>query len=407
MKTKLLLLFALILGINCYSQISFDKGYFIDNRDQKINCLIKNMDWKNNPTEFEYKLAENSESKITLIKSIKEFSIDSVSKYIRRTVKIDRSSDNITYLSADKNPVFQEEDLLLKVLVEGEANLYQYAENNLIRYFYSKNDSGVQQLIHKRYKNTEHKFGENNEFRKQLWIELNCPTFKTSKIEKVSYKKNDLVRYFIDFNGCNNKEFTSFEVKEKKDLFNLTVRPRINSSSADAQVQYEDKRYVDFGNNTGLGLGIEAEFILPFNKNKWAITFEPTLRNYKSEKTINADYVIEGKLTAKITYSSIEFPVSLRHYFFLNENSKLFVNASYIVELSSNSSIKYQRPDGTNFTDLKINTRGNIGLGLGYKYKDRYSTEIRLHTTRELLGDERLWFSDYNSMSLIFGYSFF
>ena len=95
MKKRILFLLITILSLNCYSQISFQKGYYIDNTNQKINCLIKNINWKNNPTKFEYKLSENSESKKTTIKTIKEFGIDNISKYVRSTVNIDRSSVNI------------------------------------------------------------------------------------------------------------------------------------------------------------------------------------------------------------------------------------------------------------------------------------------------------------------------
>jgi hypothetical protein len=73
MKKQLLFLLTAILSFNCYSQISYEKGYYIDNMNQKTNCLIKNIDWITNPTEFEYKLSENSESKKATIKSIKEF----------------------------------------------------------------------------------------------------------------------------------------------------------------------------------------------------------------------------------------------------------------------------------------------------------------------------------------------
>ena len=82
MKKQLLFLLITILSFNCYSQISFEKGYYIDNSNQKTNCLIKNIDWKNNPTQFEYKLSENSESKKKTIESIKEFGINNISKYI-------------------------------------------------------------------------------------------------------------------------------------------------------------------------------------------------------------------------------------------------------------------------------------------------------------------------------------
>lgn len=128
MKKRILFLLITISTLNSYSQVSFEKGYYIDNTNQKINCLIKNVDWKNNPTEFEYKLAENSEPKKTTIKTIKEFGIDNISKYVRSTVNIDRSSESINNLSNDKNPIFKEEELFLKVLVEGKATLYQYVK---------------------------------------------------------------------------------------------------------------------------------------------------------------------------------------------------------------------------------------------------------------------------------------
>ena len=53
MKKQILLLLTTILSLNSYSQINFDKGYFINDSNQKVDCLIKNIDWKNNPTEIE------------------------------------------------------------------------------------------------------------------------------------------------------------------------------------------------------------------------------------------------------------------------------------------------------------------------------------------------------------------
>ena len=57
LKKWLFLVFP-ILATNCCAQISFEKGYYIDNSNQKVDCLIKNVDWKNNPTSFEYKLSD-------------------------------------------------------------------------------------------------------------------------------------------------------------------------------------------------------------------------------------------------------------------------------------------------------------------------------------------------------------
>jgi hypothetical protein len=210
MKKQLLFLTIAILSFNSYSQIAFEKGYYIDNMNQKTNCLIKNIDWKNNPIEFEYKQSENSESKTMTIKSIKEFGIDNISKYIRTTINIDRSSENINSLSDDKIPIFQEEELFLKVLVEGKATLYEYVDGNLIRYFYNNDNSTIEQLIFKSYITPENNIGRNNRFREQLWINLKCPNFKISEIENLEYKKNELVVFFIEYNECNNQEYVNF-----------------------------------------------------------------------------------------------------------------------------------------------------------------------------------------------------
>ena len=388
-------------------KLFFKKDTTLIIQNKKTNWTIKNNYWKNNPTEFEYRLEENSDPKIATIKSVKEFGIYNLSKYIRNTVNIDRSSGEINNLSNDKNPIFQEEELFLKVLVEGKSNLYGYVDGNLTRYFYNKENSNIEQLIFKRYKTPENNIGKNNRFRQQLWGDLKCPNFKNSKIENIDYKKNDLVRFFTEYSECHNNELINFEPKQKRDLFNFTIRPRINSSSLTIQNSASNSRDTDFENNIGFGFGLEAEFILPFNKNKWAIAIEPTYQSFKSEKTTNVNYVSGGVLIANVDYSSIEFPVGLRHYFFLNNNSKFFINASYIFDLSSKSSIEFTRNDGSNLNSLEIETRNNLAMGIGYKQNDRYSLEIRYQTNREILGNYSFWSSEYKTFSIIVGYSLF
>ena len=395
MKKQLLFLLTIILSFNCYSQISFEKGYYINNSNQKTNCLIKNIDWKNNPTEFKYKLFENSESKKTSIKSVKEFCIDNISKYVRRIVNIDRSSEIMDDLNNDKNPTFKEEKLFLKVLVEGNANLYLFEDGNLRRYFYNKENSVIEQLVFKSYKTANNKIGKNNRFKNQLWNNLKCPNFNITKVENLEYKKNDLVDFFVEYNKCNNQEYINFEEKQKKDLFNLNIRPGFNSSKLSIQNGVSSLRDTDFNNELGFRFGIEAEFIIPFNKNKWAVIIEPTYQYFKSEKELtNRD--------VKADYKSIELPIGVRHYFFLNKNSKIFINGSFVIDFSGNSVI-----DFSSGTDLEIKTRNNLAFGLGYKYNDKYSLELRYQTTREILSNYLAWSSDYNTLSVIFGYSIF
>ena len=106
MKKHLLFILTAILSFNCYAQIAFEKGYYINDNDLRIDCLIKNIDWKNNPTTFEYKLTEDAKVELEVLKNIKGFGFDDATKYIKAAVKIDRSSENINYLSKEKDPIF-------------------------------------------------------------------------------------------------------------------------------------------------------------------------------------------------------------------------------------------------------------------------------------------------------------
>ena len=53
---KIVVILIAIISLKGFSQIKFENGYFINNSDEKIECLIKNKDWDDNPVKFNYKL---------------------------------------------------------------------------------------------------------------------------------------------------------------------------------------------------------------------------------------------------------------------------------------------------------------------------------------------------------------
>ena len=405
---KQLLLIALftILCAESYSQIIFENGYFIDESNNKIECLIKNVDWKNNPTEFEYKFSQNDTVHKATFKTVKEFGIYNVSKYIRAKTNIDKSSEQIDKMSSERNPNFQEELLFLKVLIEGKASLFLYIDGNLTRFFYKLNDSEIQQLVYKRYL-IDDKILENNSFKQELFLKLKCEEIVLNDIKNLRYSNRDLEKLFIKYNKCTGSDYINYKTKQNKDLFNLTFRPSLNYSSLEIQNSVLGFNDIDFRNKLGIRFGIEAEFILPFNKNKWGIIVEPTYQYFKSEQSKETGNVSGGILVSRIDYKSIELPVGIRYYFCLNDKSKLFTNISYVFDFSNNSSIKFLRNDDSMISELEIKSRRNLALGIGYKYKNRYSMEIRYNTNREILSDYLYWSSNYSSLNIIFGLSMF
>ncbi|GHC49184.1 tRNA modification GTPase [Ulvibacter litoralis] len=406
MKKYILFLLTTIITLTSYSQTSFEKGYYITNSNEKVDCFIKNEDWKNNPTSFEYSLLENSETKTESIKAVKEFGIYNISKYIKATINIDRSTNAINNLTYDKAPKFKEEVLFLKVLIEGEANLYLYEDANLKRFFFSKDDSNIEQLVYKKYLSSHTKIGKNNQYKQQLLNALKCSSIASSTYENLQYTTNSITNFFIYYNECVHADITNYTSKEKKDLFNLTLRPRINNSSLNINNGISDGRDADFESKTGFGFGAEVEFIFPFNNNKWALIIEPTYQNFKKEIARDASNVSGGKMIINVDYKSIELPIGIRHYFFLTDNSKIFLNALYVMDLSSKSSIEYTRGDNSSLNSLNIKSGNNFAFGIGYKFNDKYSLEVRHQTSRDILKDYVYYNSEYNTTSLIFGYSF-
>ncbi len=399
-NTILVIALSIICVFKSYSQIIFEKGYFIDNSNQRIECLIKNVDWKNNPTQFKYKISPNDKPKTLTIDSAKEFGINNGSKYIRADVNIDRSSEDVNLMSFEKDPLFAEEQLYLKVLVEGKASLFLFKDSGLTRFFFKKDSSDIAQLVYGSYRTTDSLINEvlikkNFFFREQLLNNLKCANTPISSTTTLNYDKIELVRLFSEYNECENQDFINYEKRKKKNLFTLNIRPGINNSSLFVNRNSIVPINIDFGNKLGLRFGIETEFMLPFNKNKWSILFEPTYQYYKSETT-------EGIQTVSIDYKSIELPFGLRHYFYLGEKSRVFINGLFVVDINKKPVIDFELN-----TNLEISPFYNCAIGFGYSYKNQYNIELRYYTGRDIISNYMRWMSDYSTISVIFGYSIF
>ena len=408
MKKAILFFLLISVTYNGYSQIEFEKGYFIDNNDNKTECFIKNNDWKYNPTEFEYKTGDSDIIKTRNINNTKSFEIINVVKFSRFNVNIDRSSNQVGRLSNIRKVEFKPETLFLKHLVNGSASLYQYNGDNLTRYFYSSKDAEIQQLVYKKYnenKNSTIKtIKENKRYQQQLINSFKCDNVTTSNITRLRYSRSDLTKVFEQFNSCLNSNSTSYSKPERK-AFNISLRPRVNFSSAYIDRGSNNNLDVNFDKNTTFGFGLELEYVLGFNKNKWSVFIEPTFRNYKSEKEIeylSTQLASDPTTNVSIEYNSIELPIGLRHYFFLNKKSKIFVNFAFVADFSKKTKIDFET---NSLEDLDIESGNDFIFGIGYKHK-KISVEFRQNTGRKVL-PYLDWDSKFSNSSIILGYTIY
>ncbi len=382
MPGKILVFFFLLIFTTTKSiaQIEFVKGYFINSSNQRIDCLIKNNDWKDNPTEFTYKLSENADAKSANLNEIKEFSVGESLKYISATIKIDRSSAVISKLSSDRNPIWLDEKQFLKIVVEGKISLLAYTKGNLSRYFYYNGDTIVQ-LIYKKYFAENMVAKTNNSFQQQLLVNFTCGNV-TDNIRQLKYNILELKKYFIKYNECMGDEIKDYIKQENGDSFHLRASIGINQSYSSLIVY--PQRIGDFDSQLSARFGVETEYVLTFNKNKWSIIVEPNYQSYKSNLKA---YSVE--------YNSFEIPVGLRYYMFLNRDSRFFINTLMGKSFPIKSFMEWN-----NIERLGITPSLNISAGLGYNYK-RISGELRYYMNKDLLNEYQSLTARYNRLSFI------
>lgn len=321
-KTTIILMLTLS-SITSFAQIVFEKGYFIDNENKKVECLIKDIQWYNNPTVFDYRISPEDPIKTRDLENTYEFGVYGYSKYVRVNAKIDSSSMDVERLSDIRQPQWSYKVVFLKVLVEGDASLYSYAGNQLIRFFFSKNDTVIQPLIFKEYYNNKEKsynmlgrISENAEFRQQLYNELRYGDTTPSDYLRINYSAKDLIKYFNKYNNSKGG-ITAIEYgeKEKGNRLNIKIAPGINFGSASITNKESPELTYNFNQNLNYHIGLDFEYIMPFNKNKWGLVVEPSYQTYKGEDPNSYN-------TGKIDYQAIQLACGIRHYFYLSGETK-------------------------------------------------------------------------------------
>jgi len=401
MKNALLILnFIILFCLNAYAQPGIDynqptnsgkkfkKGYFINNKGEKTDCLIKDIDWENNPEQFNYKLNEDDATNIKNTSSIKEFEIFGKKKYQRKTFIIN--------LSSEPNSTF-EESILLKILVEGKANLYSYEGSDKEMFFFNNDGSQTEQLIYSP--------SNNSKYIEQLSSSLICDSSSSNNPENLNYKQDDLVDFFVQYNECTNSTFTNYIKVPNKDKFKLTLRPGIKASQLSLGNASSSNRDTDFDIQTGFRFGVETEFVSIYNE-KLSYLIEANYQYFNAEKEIT--YLNTPQFTKStnvvVEYESIELGVGLRLFSELSSKSKLYYNFTYSLDIPIKGTVLAEREDLIN---VEIKSRQALSVEIGFRYLNRYNLSLNYLIHRHLLGDTISWKSHYHGMSLIFGYRLF
>ncbi|WP_081208880.1 porin family protein [Salegentibacter sediminis] len=409
MKQFLLTSILILFSNPFFAQIEFETGFFINNRGQKTEAFIQNNEWLNNPVQFRYKLTKNSSSQIFIgeLNEVSEFKVGG-QHFVRSEVQVDQSKDTGGRYSTKPEPEFEKEVLFLNTLVKGDASLFKYKRGRLVRYFYQHGNGKIEPLVYKHYLRSGG-LASNNKYRQQLLENFKCGKLNHAELKRIEYKTEDLVDFFTNYNSCVNSEFISYyNITKRKGIFHITLKPGLSLGVLEVE-----NGFLASGINLEEmepRIGVEFQYILPFNQNRWGVFIEPTYHKFVSEEEIIKDF---STALLKVDYSSLELYSGLRHYFFLSDKHKIFLNGGIIVDFPLDSQIIFletNRVMDPELTDLDLSV--SPAFGLGTEIFDKISFELR-YTKRGVSGRKIVqthydldWRSNYSSFSFVLGYTF-
>lgn len=391
---------ALLFILFCFqvnAQNTFREGHYVVNSGDTITGFIKEYTWNENPEKIFFKAKLSDPQKTLEPEDILGFEISGRVKYKSARVEIDTSGNNSSDVSKNRSPDFVKKHLFLKILEEGEASLYQYQDGNLTRYFYSTEEVSLQPLIYRKYLDKDTKIKTNNDFRQQLLNSLKCEKLSESDFKTLKYWEIGLRKVIAKYNSCSNNTSYSYENEESKSSFHITVRPGFQLASLTTEEGSENIQ-TDFNIEASFRVGIEFEYILPFNNRKWSLILEPTYQTYSSKQ--ERPFGNSLPTSREVDYKSVEVPLSFRYYLFLSSESQLFINGglAYDINIGENKII------GNQGAELDLNGSFNPVFGLGFRFKQKFSFELRYQTSRDLLHENNFRKSTYSSFGFILGY---
>lgn len=405
MKKVFILLLILPFYNNCYSQQGFETGYFINNAGVYTNCLIKAIDWSENPSFFEYRLTEDSLSEIAGIESVKEFGITGRSKYVRFELRAEWLNNHLDSLVRNNSGGGEKKMIFLKTLIEGKASLYAYDKKDFSKYFYSVGSDRIVELVTVKEPRSETEVARKTIYKQQLFTSLECRGITGTDILNQRYEEGDLVDLFIVYNKSEKSDYVNYNTLIKRDLFNLRIKPGINIYSLSFHKDAREPETIIFNNENGFRIGIEAEMVMPWFNYKWAILLEPSYQYYRSQvQTMASFYIYEpaSMQTVDVEYNSIDLNFGIRRYLLISNNSGLSISGLLTTAFNVKSGIDLDNEPLFSIPSALFNP----ALVLGYEYK-KFSLELKYIFPADIIYKSPMWSSDLTTFSAILGFNLF
>lgn len=307
MKSFFLVTIISFFTIPLLAQDLFEEGSYLNNQGEIIHGYIDVFPLTDTPTDIRFK--ENKSDKVSSlsISQISEFQVSGF-KFIRFNGDVDLNLSP----NSDSDPKFDNRQIFLRVIVEGEINLYSYKESGSRIFFYSSFTSTPSQLVNTEFVRTDGNHAFNPIYKSQLRDFTQCESIM-SLIGNLKYDEKELIYFFKEYNSCldsPSKTYSGLPFVSPKYL-NVSLSVGRTSYSMVATTQINNLKIARYKDNVIPNIAIELEQLLPITKNRISIWARGDYKNFTDEEPATFEGIDEN---SKLYYNTIEASLGARGY---------------------------------------------------------------------------------------------
>ncbi|MBN1387075.1 MAG: hypothetical protein JW965_01425 [Bacteroidales bacterium] len=196
---------SLINAQKCYLE-----GKIINNENKEVSGFIDYRNWKYNPVIVSFMADVNETPRTFSPATLRSFSVNN-EKFISAVVTIERTPHKFDELLISGERITSEEQVFLRVLVEGETALYYYNEKQSGKHFYMKKGAGGKIIELEQYSAITEIEGKNelvvkDEYKSQLVNLMYDCEIIIPLIHLADYTMEDLTEIVGEYNRCSGKD---------------------------------------------------------------------------------------------------------------------------------------------------------------------------------------------------------
>ncbi len=216
---RFILILLLLAELSASAQKNWKPGSYTDKNGQINSGYINYKEWFRNPNSIEFSSNENGKDLLTLSKNDMRAFMVADDSYEIHYCKVSMDESQISHVAKGVDTSFKMELIILKVLIKGKINHYQYTDEIKTRYYIHKDSDGSEpeELVYHIYEplDKESNLIEEKTYIIQL-IAAGLPYTResklTRKLDAARYDDDDLIP-IINLINNEGKQVKSQKVK--------------------------------------------------------------------------------------------------------------------------------------------------------------------------------------------------